>query len=172
MASADYYADGQWNFNCDLCGRKAKSGQAQLTWDGFRVCSRHKEKRNPQDFLRGVKDNQTVPWSRPKPPEVFINHCTIRGGNAVPSYAVPGCCAPSAQNRIFIVEGLPEGDWVHSTAPLGIPSWAVPGYAVPGKIYRGGGDLDNVFDSMPVRIVRVQSKIAGHTSEYFLREVP
>ena len=71
--SADYYADGQWNFYCDLCGRKEKSGKAMKTWDGFQVCALHKEKRNPQDFVRGVKDNQTVPWSRPRPPYEFVN---------------------------------------------------------------------------------------------------
>ena len=64
MSAADYYADGQWNFYCDLCGAKKKSSQAVKTWDGHYVCASHKEERNPQDFLRGVKDDQSVPWSR------------------------------------------------------------------------------------------------------------
>lgn len=61
---ADYAAPGQWNFYCDLCGAKRKSGTAQRTWDGHYVCSHHKEVRNPQDFVRGVKDDQSVPWTR------------------------------------------------------------------------------------------------------------
>ena len=64
MGSADYYASGQWNFYCDLCGRKQKSGNAMKTWDGFYVCKSHKEKRNPQDFIKGVLDDQSIPWSR------------------------------------------------------------------------------------------------------------
>jgi len=65
MGSADYYASGQWNFYCDLCGRKQKSGNAMKTWDGFYVCKSHKEQRNPQDFIKGVLDDQSTPWSRP-----------------------------------------------------------------------------------------------------------
>jgi hypothetical protein len=63
--AADYFAPGQWNFYCDLCGKKAKSGTARKTWEGHYVCASHKEVRNPQDFVRGVKDDQSTPWSRP-----------------------------------------------------------------------------------------------------------
>jgi hypothetical protein len=72
MGSADFWADGQWNFFCDLCGRKEKSGNAMKTWNNFRICKHHKEVRNPQDFIRGVKDDQTVPWSRPEAPDTFV----------------------------------------------------------------------------------------------------
>lgn len=65
MSGADYFAPGQWNFYCDLCGKKNKSGDAVKTWDGFYVCSHHKEVRNPQDFLRGKGDQQALPWTRP-----------------------------------------------------------------------------------------------------------
>lgn len=62
---ADRFSPGEWNFYCDLCGRKNKSGDARKTWDGYYVCSHHKEERNPQDKVRGVKDDQSVPWQRP-----------------------------------------------------------------------------------------------------------
>lgn len=71
MTSPTYYVNGEWNFYCDLCGKKEKSGRAMRTWDGFYVCSRHAEIRNPQDFVRGVADNQTTPWSRPEPGDIF-----------------------------------------------------------------------------------------------------
>lgn len=82
--NADFWADGQWNFFCDLCGRKAKSSTAMKTWDNFRVCKHHKEVRNPQDFIRGVKDDQTVPWSRPEAPDTFVtsNFRLMREGSA------------------------------------------------------------------------------------------
>lgn len=98
MAQNDYYADGQWNFTCDLCGKKNKSSDGMKTWDNFYVCKHHREERNPQDFLRGVKDNQTVPWSRPVPEEVFAPTCTLQGRNGVPGFAVPGCAIPAYVN--------------------------------------------------------------------------
>ncbi len=105
--TADFYADGQWNFYCDLCGRKEKSDNGRKTWDNFYVCARHKEVRNPQDFVRGVKDDQSVPWSRSRPPEVFVLSCTLRGTNAIPGYAVPGCAIPGLINLLFLLEGIP-----------------------------------------------------------------
>jgi len=99
MGKADYYADGQWNVTCDLCGRKVKSGGTMHTWNGLYVCKHHEEVRNPQDFLSGVKDNQTVPFARPLPPPVFVAPtCTLHGRNGVPGYAVPGCAIPSYIN--------------------------------------------------------------------------
>ena len=69
--AADFFADGQWNFFCDLCGRKAKSSDGVKTWDNHYVCRHHKEVRNPQDFLKGVKDDPSVPWSRPESTDTF-----------------------------------------------------------------------------------------------------
>jgi len=80
MAISSYYADGQWNFICDICGAAPKSSDGRKTWNGFYVCSHHKEKRNPQDFLRGVKDDQTVPWSRPEGEDQFLNSGFLREG--------------------------------------------------------------------------------------------
>lgn len=72
MGESNYYSDGQWNVTCDLCSKKIKSSTATKTWDNFYVCRHHREARNPQDFLRGVKDEQTVPFSRPEPTWQFI----------------------------------------------------------------------------------------------------
>lgn len=62
----DYFKKGEWNAICDRCGGKFKSSQLRKTWDGFYVCRDDYEPRHPQDFLRGVKDNQSVPWTRPE----------------------------------------------------------------------------------------------------------
>jgi hypothetical protein len=72
MADNTFYADGQWNVTCDLCGKKVKSSGVMKTWDNQYVCRHHKEERNPQDFLRGIRDNQSVPFSRPVPPLQFV----------------------------------------------------------------------------------------------------
>ena len=172
MGSNNYYAKGQWNFTCDLCGKEQKSSKGRKTWDNRYVCASHREVRNPQDFVRGVKDNQSVPWSRPTPPDQFLPSCTLRGTNAIPGYAVPGCAIPSLINLLFIDQALPQGEWIYSTAVLAIPSYALPGFAVPGNVNRGGDDLSYVFDSIPTTVIRVTSTLPGHETETFLRVVP
>jgi len=102
MGQADFFAKGQWNFFCDLCGAKRKSSDGIKTWDNFYVCRKHKEERNPQDFLRGVRDDQSVPWSRPEASDTFVSVCTLQGTNAIPGYAVPGCAIPSFINLAFL----------------------------------------------------------------------
>ena len=96
MSSGSYFASGEWNFRCDLCFRSGKASDARRTWDGFMVCSRHKEVRNPQDFVRGVVDRQAPPWTRPEPAEdTFVLTCTQEGSSALPALAIPGCMLPS-----------------------------------------------------------------------------
>lgn len=71
MGHADYYADGQYNFICDQCGKKYKSSQMMKQWDGLITCKRCYDPRNPQDFVRGVQDNQSVPIARPDSDPTF-----------------------------------------------------------------------------------------------------
>lgn len=63
---------GDWNVICDLTGRKLKASQVVERWDGLIVDRREVEDRHPQDFLRGVKDDQRVPFTRPEQPDVFL----------------------------------------------------------------------------------------------------
>jgi len=105
---ADFFKSGSWNATCDLCGAKEKADRMELTWNGLYTCKHHKERRNPQDFLRGVKDNQTVPWSRPWQPPLcdttsfpYTEYCTLQGKNAIPGFAIPGCAEPAYINTAF-----------------------------------------------------------------------
>lgn len=169
---ADYYARGQWNFYCDLCGAKTKSSDGVRTWNNLWVCSHHKEVRNPQDFVRGIKDDQTTPWRRSRTPDQFVSVCTLRGTNAIPGYAVPGCSIPGFINLTFIQEAIPEGEWVRQTAPLAIPDMMIPDYAFPDNINHGGNDLNFVFDSMPTKAYVVADNRPGHEGETFVRVAP
>lgn len=66
MPNADYLKfDGDWNANCDRCGFKFKASKLKEEWTGFMVCKECWEPRHPQDFLRGVPDDPSVPWTRP-----------------------------------------------------------------------------------------------------------
>lgn len=69
----DHFVLGAWNAICDRCGFKRKSYEMKAEWDGLMVCRECWEPRQPQDFVRGVEDNQTVPWTRPEAPDVFLN---------------------------------------------------------------------------------------------------
>jgi hypothetical protein len=73
MAHADYLKHGDYNAICDACGHKYKFSQLKLRWDGLYVCSYDWEIRQPQDYVRGVRDNQSVPVSRPEAPDMFVN---------------------------------------------------------------------------------------------------
>ena len=70
---ADYFKLGDWNARCDECYLKCKANDMFLRWDNARVCSRCIEIRNPQDYVRGIPDNPSVPWARPTPPPRFVS---------------------------------------------------------------------------------------------------
>ena len=63
---------GDWNVICDLTGFKLKASQVVKRWDGFIVRRGSSEQRHPQDFLRSVPDDQSVPFSRHVPAPIFI----------------------------------------------------------------------------------------------------
>jgi len=69
---ADYLALGDWNVVCYECGRKRKASYMKRHWQGYYVCPEHWEVRHPQDFVRGVADVQTPPWTQPMPPNEFV----------------------------------------------------------------------------------------------------
>ena len=72
MSYKSRYDRGSWAVICDSCGRKYKASELQKRWDGLMVCQDDWEPRQPQDFVRGVADNQAPPWTRPEPSDNFI----------------------------------------------------------------------------------------------------
>lgn len=71
MGHANFYKDGDWNAICDQCGVKEKASKLKLQWDGLQTCPKCFDKRHPQDFVRGVKDEQQVPFTRPDEDPTF-----------------------------------------------------------------------------------------------------
>lgn len=72
------YVKGSWNAICDRCGFEYKSHQLRHEWTGLMVCygggtTGCYEERHPQDFVRGRRDKQSVPWSRPEGEDVFLD---------------------------------------------------------------------------------------------------
>lgn len=70
---ADFLALGDWNAICSVCGRKYKaSTMVKLPkgvggpWGGDTyVCQRDWRPRQTQDFVRGIPDKITPPWTQP-----------------------------------------------------------------------------------------------------------
>lgn len=76
MAYVPSYRKGDWLGICDRCGFKYKASQLARTWDNLYVCRECWEPRHVQDFLRGIPDDQSVPWTRPEGPDTsatFVN---------------------------------------------------------------------------------------------------
>lgn len=79
LGPRDYFKLGTFNATCDVCGFKRKGFEMTMRWDGLMVCRTSVnpgcwEPRQPQDYVRGVQDNQTPPWTRPSwTADEFIN---------------------------------------------------------------------------------------------------
>ena len=109
MSKADYLSLGDWNATCSECGRKRKASALVKNWQGKYRCPEHNEQRQPQDFVKGTKDVQTVPWAQP-PTDIEIEVCTLNGTSAIPASAIPGCAIPSRITPIvFPLETTPQG---------------------------------------------------------------
>lgn len=101
---------GTWRVICDVCGVEYASDQVQKRWDGLIVCRKDYETRHPQEFVRGVADNSTPAFTRPEPPDVFVDvpyivplSCTPLGSTGIAGYAVAGCSRPGITLESLIV---------------------------------------------------------------------
>jgi hypothetical protein len=104
---ADYYAPGDYNAVCSLCGTKYKASQLLRHWQGLYRCDRCWEIRHPQDFVRGVQDIQKVPWDQP-PKSFYIQICTFNGQSAIAGWAIAGCMI--AGNKLISLDmTIPAG---------------------------------------------------------------
>lgn len=63
---------GDFRVVCDRSGFDCWASETIIEWTGLRVLKRFAEERHPQDFVRAVKDDQTVPNPRPVQPYTFI----------------------------------------------------------------------------------------------------
>lgn len=62
---------GDWRAIDDRTGFKVFASELRKEWDNL-MCV-EPDRRNPQDYVRGVPDRQTVPFARPSPPDVFLS---------------------------------------------------------------------------------------------------
>src|SRR5205807_1305317 len=57
---------------CDITGFRCLASRTRKQWNGLIVRNESFEARHPQDFVKGVADQQAVPEPRPRPAERFI----------------------------------------------------------------------------------------------------
>lgn len=89
----DYYAEGDWNAACSMCGFKFKASLLVKNWQGMYRCPKCNEARHPQDFVRAVPDHVAVPWAQPET-DIDVGICTYNGISGIPGWAYPGCAIP------------------------------------------------------------------------------
>jgi hypothetical protein len=65
----DFYDVGNYNVQCDICGKKRKRNQCKMTWDGFLACTVEKcwYPKHPNEYpIPVINDGLPVPNSRPR----------------------------------------------------------------------------------------------------------
>lgn len=67
MSTQGFYKPGSWYVIDDLTGVAQRVENTRKTWDGNIVADDVYESRQPQDFVRGVRDDPSVKWDRPRP---------------------------------------------------------------------------------------------------------
>lgn len=55
-----------------VSGFKVPLSSLVRQWDGEMVALEFVDRRNPQDFVRGIPDKMALPFARPESPDVFI----------------------------------------------------------------------------------------------------
>ena len=95
-----YYIPGSWNVICDSCGKKIKASEAKQRWDGLIVCLEDFEMRQPQDFVKARADKITVPFTRPRPTDVFVAVCSSWGVNAFADIGEADCAQVGFDNTL------------------------------------------------------------------------
>lgn len=99
-----HYVGGSFYRKDDRTGFPQRAERTRKEWNGFIVDERVWEARQPQDLVRGVKDQQNVPEARPLPPNVFVG----------PIYGQIAVVAPPQSNLIELesTAGMANGDQV------------------------------------------------------------
>lgn len=73
MADDKHYVPGDFYRIDDRSGFKVRAKRTEKEWTGLIVAENLWEPRQPQDFVTGIPDNQTVPDPRPRQTNQFIS---------------------------------------------------------------------------------------------------
>lgn len=82
------YVSGAHNVTCQRCAGQFKNYELRREWDNLWVCHTCWEPRNPQDFVRGIPDRQSVPWTTGDPPWVSVVRVDPPGLRTLDAYII------------------------------------------------------------------------------------
>ncbi len=99
------YRPGSFYRSDDRSGFTRRAEDTEKEWTQLIVAKNLWEARQPQDFVRGVADDQSVPQARPIPPNVFIGPFFIQ----VTQDMAVGDSAVHLDNVIGVQLGDPVG---------------------------------------------------------------
>ena len=83
------FESGKWLVICDVCGFRKKSDEVLKRWDGLIVCKEDYETRHPQDFIRAIKEDTSVPFTRPEPTDTFVTVDVVASTVGVQETTIP-----------------------------------------------------------------------------------
>lgn len=104
------FKGGDWLVVDDVSGRVIHASEARHRWDGAIVGDSNWEPRHPQEFVKGVKDDQSVPYSRPA---LTVSVAALGVISPVPEPGAP--VAPSTLIASSIIVGQVDLIWVDNS---------------------------------------------------------
>lgn len=93
MADDLHYVHGDFYRICERTGFKVRARRTAKEWTGRIIRNESWEVRQPQDFVRGVVDDQTVPEPRPRQIDQFLG----------PLQTTMAANAPAGATSLFLV---------------------------------------------------------------------
>lgn len=72
MGTKLHFKPGSFYRICDRTGFAVRAEHTKKQWNNIIVRDRSFEERQPQDFVRGRRDDQTVPQPRPRQTNIFL----------------------------------------------------------------------------------------------------
>lgn len=123
---ADYWAPGDWNALCAECGRKRKASTliqlpAGVPGSGLWVCREHWNPRQPQDYVKGIRDLQSPPWVQPQSDLNFGSLTVIDVPWTPEGYAAGSVVITGTANTVV---NIPNGTTVTTLSVGTVPSGA------------------------------------------------
>ncbi len=126
MGRADFLRLGDWNTVCYQCGFKRKGSDLVRNWQGYYVCPEHNEPRHPQDFVKGVPDNQRPPFVQAMPSSIYTYSQTPTlpfFADGVNTQFQSGDGLYTTSVTAVFVNGVSVGGWTASS--LGLITFAI-----------------------------------------------
>lgn len=162
MADDLHYVPGTFYRIDDRSGFKVRSYHTKKEWNGLIVREQSWEPRQPQDLVRGVPDDQTVPEARPRSPNVFM---------FVETSLAAGAAIRATSITVESSQGFSINDQIGVMLDSGIPfrvavtaiAGSVIGLAAPLPVSAASGNIVTDYTA---------SQALAQTQAGYLRTVP